>query len=294
MPILSDGFDLPNAVRTIVYVGGRAVAVYDTGGFKPPIVFVHGNSSSSRVWRRQFDGLLSSSHRLIAIDLPGHGASARAAPGERGFTYNLPGYAEILVDVALQRGAESAIFVGCSLGGHVVLQAADRLPDASGFLIFGAPPIGDPPDLSAFLKLGLGFIADLTEEQAVEYVSDCMLADAADIPDFFVDDVMTTDGAARAWLGGSFVPGGYADEVEIVARMSKPLAILHGRGEQIVNADYLRALHMPTLWRGAVQVVSGAGHAIHWEQPSQFESALALFAEECARPPVPAKLRAYG
>jgi pimeloyl-ACP methyl ester carboxylesterase len=82
-------------------------------------------------------------HRLIAIDLPGHGASARAA--DPASNYTLPGYADVLLELSERLGAEQSVFVGWSLGGHVILEAAPRLLAASGLLIIGAPPVSCPP-----------------------------------------------------------------------------------------------------------------------------------------------------
>ena len=43
----------------------------------PSILFVHGYLSSSDAFRRQFEGPLSKTHRLIAFDLRGHGGSEK-------------------------------------------------------------------------------------------------------------------------------------------------------------------------------------------------------------------------
>src|ERR1700677_4384860 len=52
------------------------IAVHESSaGQGPPVVLIHGNSSSSSVFSRQLDGALGERFRLIAVDLPGHGAS---------------------------------------------------------------------------------------------------------------------------------------------------------------------------------------------------------------------------
>jgi pimeloyl-ACP methyl ester carboxylesterase len=52
----------------------------------------------------------------------------------------------------------------------------------------------------------------------------------------------------------------------------------------LVSLDYIKGLTMPTLWRGAPQVITDAGHAPQWEQPEQFNALLeALLLETATR-----------
>jgi hypothetical protein len=53
----------------------------------------------------------------------------------------------------------------------------------------------------------------------------------------------------------------------VVRDLKVPLAVLHGVKEQLVNGRYFGSVAMPTLWRGVVQMISGAGHAPQWETP---------------------------
>jgi pimeloyl-ACP methyl ester carboxylesterase len=56
-----------------------------------------------------------------------------------------------------------------------------------------------------------------------------------------------------------------------------PLAILHGEHEALVNLAYLQQLTIPSLWRGRVEMVLGAAHAIHRETPAAFTGLLTQF-----------------
>src|SRR5208282_6679626 len=126
-----------------------AIAFRESGGKGPAAVLIHGNSSSSRVFSRQLDGPLGQQFRLVAVDLPGHGASDDARDRS---AYSLPGHARAVRAVvdALQLGG--AVFAGWSLGGHVALEMAPDLRHARGFVIFGTPPFAFPPAMAnAFL-----------------------------------------------------------------------------------------------------------------------------------------------
>ncbi|TWS96601.1 alpha/beta fold hydrolase [Reyranella sp. CPCC 100927] len=266
-------------MEPMMFEGPRgAIAYRESGGRGRPVVLVHGNSASMRAFERQMSAPLGQALRLIAIDLPGHGRSADAHDASG---YGLPAYADVLVAFASDRGLQDAIFVGWSLGGHIILEAVPALPQARGFMIFGTPPLGFPPAMDkAFLPnpaMGLGFAADITRSQAQQYVESFFRPGWSDIPASFVDDVMRTDGRARAELAAGIVPGGYRDEIEVVANLDRPLAVLHGAREQLVNGTYFETLRMPTLWRQSVQVLPDAGHAPQWEDAVAFNTLLAAF-----------------
>lgn len=269
--------------KEMLQVAGQSIAVYQSRGTGPAALLVHGNSSSSRSFQHQLEGPLGERFRLVAMDLPGHGESPPASDPPA--TYTLPGYAKIMVGVAEQMGLANGVFVGWSLGGHIVLEASDQLPNAAGRVIFGTPPVGFPPAMAeAFLPhpaMTVAFHPSPTDEEMAAYVAAFFKPGAA-VPDFCYADIRRTDGQARAVLGGSIGPGGYRDEVEIVANLTAPLAILHGEHEQLVSLAYIQGLTIPTLWRGAVQVIADAGHAPHWEQPDQFNALLEAFLLETA------------
>jgi pimeloyl-ACP methyl ester carboxylesterase len=261
-----------------VSVDGRPIAYATSDGSGRPVIFVHGNSSSARVWQPVMTGPFGQRFRCLALDLPGHGDSAPAAdPAD----YSLPGYAAVLAGFAQVTGASDAVIVGWSLGGHIALEAAPALPQAAGYVIFGAPPVASADQMpAAFLPnpaMNVGFTADVDEPQARSYAASFTAPGSALPLDGFTADILRTDGAARSGLIASIGAGRFTDEIAIVTALWQPLAILQGDGEQLVSLDYLRQLTVPTLWRGAVQIIPGAGHAPQQEAPEAFAALLEQF-----------------
>lgn len=264
-------------------IDGMCIAVHMSPGSGPPALLVHGNSSSARAFQKQLDGPLGAEFRLYAIDLPGHGASENAP--DPAATYSLPGFARVLVQVAQQLAVTNAVFAGWSLGGHIVLEASGQLPDAAGFCIFGTPPLAYPPAMDqAFLPdpaMAILFKEELSEEEVELRVAGMFQPDS-DLPGVFFEDVRRSDGRFRAALLASLETVGFADEVQIVAQLNKPLAVFHGARERVVNGDYIAGLPMPTLWRGAVQQIADAGHTPQWEAQVAFDALLGAFLRETA------------
>jgi pimeloyl-ACP methyl ester carboxylesterase len=261
-----------------VSVDGQQINYVESAGAGRPVVFVHGNSASSGTWQGVVDGSFGQRFRCLAIDLPGHGDSAPAADQA---IYSLPGYAGVLAGFAAALGASDAVFVGWSLGGHVVLEAAPSLPQAAGFVIFGTPPVAGPADMAtAFLPnpvMGIGFTADVSPEDARAYAGSFTAPGSTISLDSSVADILRTDGAARACLMASIGEGRAADEAAIAGSLPAPLAILHGEQEQLVSLPFIQQLTIPSLWRGGVQVIPGTGHAPHLEDQAAFEELLTEF-----------------
>ena len=264
--------------RLTADIDGQEISYLQSEGDGRPVVFVHGNSASARTWRPLLDGPFGRRFRCLALDLPGHGESAPAADHA---LYSLPGYAAVLAGFAGALDAGNAVVVGWSLGGHIALEAAPLMPDAAGFVIFGTPPVASAAQMGeAFLPnpaMNIGFTEVVSEDDARAYAASFTAPGSALPADGFVADILATDGAARASLLASIGAGRFADQVAIAGSLRQPLAILQGSGEQLVSLDYLQQLDLPSLWRGEVQLIAGAGHAPQQETPEQFAGLLAEF-----------------
>lgn len=264
-------------------IAGQPIAYTTSPGDGLPALLIHGNSSSSRTFQPQLESELGRNHRLIAIDLPGFGASQPIADPEGGL--GIQGYGRLVVKIVAALGLSEVVLVGWSLGGHVALEAADDIPGCKGVLIYGTPPLAFPPDMgAAFLPnpaMAAAFNPQLTEAEMRGFVDAFFAPGYTASDDRFMADIRRSDGRARAAIAASIRPGGYKDEIQVAANLRAPLAVIHGAQEQLVNGAYFAAVPMPTLWRGAVQVIAGAGHAPHWETPDAFNSLLADFLAYC-------------
>jgi pimeloyl-ACP methyl ester carboxylesterase len=73
------------------------IAVWDSERAGPAVLLIHGNSSCKEIFRSQFESEALAALRLVAVDLPGHGASGDAHDPAAGYT--LGGYATMAGEV---------------------------------------------------------------------------------------------------------------------------------------------------------------------------------------------------
>jgi pimeloyl-ACP methyl ester carboxylesterase len=271
----------PVATKTLT-VGNETITYYETSGRGPDVLLVHGNSMSSNSYFFQLNSVLGKVFHIISVDLPGHGASQNSP--DPAVTYQLPGYADLLVDVIDELGMEQAVMVGWSLGGNILLEASDRLTQTPGIMIFDCAPIANPFNPAAFLptpEFGLFFKPDLTEEEVQALVPIIFRPGIPFIPEVFYDDVRRQDPNARLYLGVTVGTGNYTDQVGIVGNLSVPLAVLDGKEEQISSIAWQKSLTIPTLWHHKVWEIPRAGHIAQWENPLHFNVLLAAFVIDC-------------
>jgi pimeloyl-ACP methyl ester carboxylesterase len=108
-------------IRTI-RIHGHQVA-YRQAGRGPVILLIHGIAESSTTFAQVIPAL-AEDHLVIAVDLMGHGQSAKP----RG-DYSLGAYASGIRDLLSALDHRSATVVGHSLGGGVAMQFAYQFPE---------------------------------------------------------------------------------------------------------------------------------------------------------------------
>ncbi len=112
----------------MIEIHGQPVT-YHQAGDGPPLVLIHGITSSSRTWKKVMPRL-AEKYRVIAPDLLGHGRSAKPQ-GD----YSLGAYASGIRDLLVALEVPKATIVGHSLGGGIALQYAYQFPDRVGRMV---------------------------------------------------------------------------------------------------------------------------------------------------------------
>ncbi len=235
----------------------------------PAIVFIHGTRLSRGAWHPQLVGL-AGGFRVVALDLPGHGALR-----DRPFGWE-EAVAEILRVIDEAAGGRATL-VGLSLGGYLAMDVAARAPErVAGLVIVGSS--AEPGGL-----VGLGI--------------DLLAASLTRIPDRTLDrfdraffrwrypgptaDVLRAGGFAHAAAVAGLRELRPRRFGRLLAAYPGPILILNGA------LDLPFRLSARRFGRSArdsrVAVIRGATHLANLDRPSAFSSAVARFVAEVAR-----------
>jgi pimeloyl-ACP methyl ester carboxylesterase len=113
--------------RHIAVDGGVALHAYEWAnecdGTGRPMLLVHGLASNARMWDGVAQELSARGHRVVAVDLRGHGQSTKPDDG-----FDFTTITDDVHAVIESLGGEKPVVAGQSWGGNVVIELAARFP----------------------------------------------------------------------------------------------------------------------------------------------------------------------
>ncbi len=262
--------DLPGGEVQVVDHGPRDAS---------PIVLIHCFSCAINWWDRVMPAL-EKRHRVVAVDLLGHGGSEKPGSG-----YEIPHQAEVVAQALERLGVSGAEVVGHSLGGAVATALAEDAPDLVDRVVI----IDTPPDHS---RSSLGFIAGLAfapvigealwqikPDFAVRDGLGVAFAPGFDVPDAFVEDVKRM--TFTSYDDSPTASEDFVNEEPLSERMrktGKPLLVMMGAEEQIIDgpAEAL-AEYRATVPGVETKLIAGSGHSPAVEKPAQTAALILAF-----------------
>jgi pimeloyl-ACP methyl ester carboxylesterase len=262
--------DQATGEATLPLDGGNIYVRQDGPRDAPALLLIHGSASSTRTWDPMVP-LLTTSHRVIRIDLLGHGRSDKPADGD----YAIPAQGRRVAAALDRLGVRHAIVAGHSSGGYTATALAGQRPDLVTAL--------------ALINTGPSPDALVAQEVAIDpaqwpHLTDAQLRQAASSafrqgyqpPQQVLDDMRSmTYHTLTATLQAS---GAYIQQQPLpdrLAPLGKPLLVICGeddrRWRSSAAADYQAV-------PGAhVEMLPGLGHTPILEDPPRTAAPLLAF-----------------
>jgi pimeloyl-ACP methyl ester carboxylesterase len=283
--------DTPNTSPGPAVGGIQAVAVTAAGGTRlhvhvagpedgTPVLLLHGQACSGRVWHEVMSGPLAESARMIAPDYRGHGRSDKP---HRGYRKSSIWAADIAALVA-HFGLDRPVLVGWSYGTAVSCDYLRHGGDARAFVLVSGGPEANPldpqiratiaPDISRLIKLRLrrglsaqqfadAMVRLFTERELPGQQLATLIEDALAIPPYAAFGV-----ASRRYQND-----------DVLRSFAGPILQIHGAKDRIrlVHAAERRT---PLFRHGRTEIWPDAGHAPFFEDPERFNRTLDRFLRE--------------
>jgi pimeloyl-ACP methyl ester carboxylesterase len=143
----------------------------DGDAASPPILLLHGITSSTRTWTWLVPAL-TDRYRVLRLDFRGHGRSGRFAGG-----YDFAGYVSDAAAACTQVAGEPAIVVGHSLGGGTAAALAQRHPELVRAVVLEDPALGASRDVEGnALMDGFRMLRDTVPRVQADAVAPGVLA----------------------------------------------------------------------------------------------------------------------
>lgn len=253
-----------------ISVYGEIIAYEERNvGCGPTILFIHGNSQSSRSFINQLNASIFSNFHLIAIDLLGHGESSPAK------LYSLTYLGQKISEFISLLGLTDVFLVGHSLGGHVAIQSLNFFTPKRLFL-FGTPPLHNPVTLDGFLPNPKS--APLCSSTATESELEGLLDELNLFGENRLNakvDYQRTDKLFRQMIFATTFQNQHTDEWRLLKNFKGETQILFLSHDTLVNNEYI--LHEATTLSTILMDEMDADHSPHQNRPEKFNQRLLRF-----------------
>lgn len=113
--------------------GEIPMAYIEIGSGTKTLLLVHGLASNAGFWRYTIPEL-AKKYRVIAVDLPGYGKSAKGD-----YTYSMDFYATQINEFLSEKSIDKVVYVGHSMGGQIGLTFALKYPEKLEKLVLASP-----------------------------------------------------------------------------------------------------------------------------------------------------------
>jgi non-heme chloroperoxidase len=261
------------------------LSVYECGNPEGrSILFIHGFCQSLLAWKYQFNSALADEFRLVALDLRGHGMSAKPTDP---MNYTDGQYwADDIAAIIRELKLDKPTLVAWSYGGYVmcdyllryghggvsalnfaaagVLRGMDKAKGLAG------PPIVDllpglmSTDLAENIATTRQFIINCTAQPPSDEDREQALAYNMMAPPYVREPMFSRP----------------LDFEPLLSKIAVPTLVTHGADDEIINPAMSEMTHS---WVTGAQmsIYEGVGHSPFRENPNRFNRELGAFVRSC-------------
>ena len=262
----------PGTMNTVTLPGDVQIDYLTQGDARGrPVLLLHGYSDSCRSYKPVFEAM-PTTVRLLAPSLRGHGDSGRPLDG-----YRTRDFAEDMAAFIRTMDVGPVVIVGHSMGSAIAMRLSIDHPElVSGLVLIGAfATFSGNAGLVEFYRESISALEDPVPVEFVREFQESTLANPVD-PDFIRSVIHESlKLTARVWIetGRGLFDDDFSDELD---RIAAPTLILWGDADAFcprADQHHLRR----SIVGARLSIHRGAGHGLHWEDPTALVDELLAF-----------------
>jgi len=257
-----------------------------------PIVLLHCFGCSSQWWNPTLEQL-NERHRVVRVDLIGHGGSEKPRSG-----YEIEAQAAAAAEALNSLGVQGATVVGHSLGGFVATSLAEQASElVDRVVLIGVPSEADEASLPFTEKvlrtpvIGQG-LWRLRLDAMIESGYGSAFAPGTDVSEIFPGDPDRVVDDNRAMTYDSFTEASaraddFLEDQPVASRLAAtgvPLMWIDGAEDQIIDATAV-AEEFRVVPGAVTKLIAGVGHSPNVEVPEETAQLIVDFAGVAPPPP---------
>jgi len=255
------------------FQSGKVGLYYEETGKGIPVVFLHGFSLNSRMWKNQLE-YFSKKYRVIAYDARGHGKSDSPSTG-----YSRDERAEDLLNLSKFLGLKEFHLVGFSMGGGDALCFAIEHQE---YLL----------SLTLVSSVASGYTPTVKLNDYTEVIREKGLAEAKRI---YIESAlsvyekrgvkfrnelesMMNEFSGAIWVDPMMGKYPKRNDVNMAAKVRIPTLIIAGKND--ISWMPLAKILNEKMLDSRLELFSGVGHMLNLEAPAKFNKLLEDFLKE--------------
>jgi pyruvate dehydrogenase E2 component (dihydrolipoamide acetyltransferase) len=234
-------------------IDGARIRYAKRGEAGPALLLIHGFGGDLDNWLFNIDALAEKA-TVYALDLPGHGQSAKAIADP-----SLGGLAKVVTGFMDAMSIDKAHLAGHSMGAAIAVKVAEMAKGRVASLTLIAPA-GLGPEINA--DYITGFVRGASRRD-LKPVLELLFANADLVSRQLIDDVLKfkrLDGVEKALttLGEALFAGGrQSEQVTAAAKaVGLPVTVIFGNADRIIPPAHAQAL----AGTARIEIIDGAGH----------------------------------
>ncbi len=254
-----------DTANTAVSSDGTEISYHKQGKGKPALVFVHGWTNNKTIWDAQVSHF-SNKYKVVTVDLAGHGES-----GVNRNNWSMSAFGDDVVAVINKLKLKQVVLVGFSLGGPVIVETANKIPEiVKGLILVDTMQDVEfkySPEMVDNMK---GFFMNVVTNPSKDGVTGVFFK--RNIDESFNRVLSMLEGASQVGWEASLDENfrwQNEDCIESIKTINVPIVAINS-DNQPTNVEAFNK-YVPSF---NVKIMKDVGHVVFWDAPNEFNGLL--------------------